>query len=350
MQTEIEEQNKDRVLKTLAVGGFVGLIIIIAWLGIQLISFMPSALSSLASLADSVYNYEPVELVVVSTKNIANAGEAFALSWNIPEPEGTFQFSYACTEGVAIDIRTKSGDIKSIPCATTYELATVNGIDLSITSEKNRFTDIPYTISFVPTNQNQVIVASKESITVVNASISTILPEVVATTTPPVVIVPNPTPKPVVTIPKPPPTTPVTPTTPKPVTVPTYTYAIPVSNPRGYTDLGIKSLGAGTIDVNNRFINTGVIDNDTKAAVLFEIKNTGTKTSNPFTFTITLPSGSTYTSGEQLALKPNERTVITLGFEATNLVGVKPFKGFVTISGNTNSQNDAFAAAVTLID
>lgn len=359
MQTEIENQNKDRVLKTLAVGGFVGLIIIIAWLGIQLINVMPSAITSLASLADSVYNYEPVELDVTSSKTVANAGETFSLAWNIPKQAGDFTFSYECVDGIAVETRTMTGTLTAVACGQAQTLGNVSGVDISITSEKERFADVPYAISFVPTNTKEAPASKLSSITVVNASIGTTA--LAATTTKPVTeVVPTPTPKPeptpVVVTPKPPVPIPVaapvtvTVTVPKPVYVQTPIYTVPVSNPNGYTDLGITLIGAGTIDNSNRFTNVGTIDNDSKGAIQIQIKNTGTKTSNPFSFTVALPNGSTYASNEQTPLKPNERSVITLGFEVTNLIGIQSFKGMVTIVGNTNATNDTFAGAVTIVD
>lgn len=353
MQTEIENEKKDRVLKTLAVGGFIGLIVIIGWLGMQLINFLPNAFTSLASLAESVHTYEPVELVVTSNRTIANAGEVFSLAWNIPKQAGEFTFSYECTDGVAIEITTVTGEIASVACASTFTLGKVSGTDISISSEKNRLTEVPYTITFVPTNTQEASAAEKNSISVLNNVIGA--PIATATTTPVITTpepAPTPTPKPpvIATTTKPVATTTPAKPAPKPVYVQTYTYAVPVSNPAGYTDLGITFLGAGTIDSANRFINVGTLDNDTKGAIQIQIKNTGTKTSNPFTFTIALPNGSTYASGEQAALKPNERSVITLGFDATNQIGIKTFKGIVTIVGNTNAANDTFTAAVNIVD
>lgn len=354
MQTEIDNQNnKDRVLKTLAVGGFVGLIIIIAWLGIQLINVMPGAITSLASLAESVNNYEPVELDVTSSKTVANAGETFSLAWNTPKQAGEFTFSYDCMDGVAVETRTVTGTRTAITCGEAYTLGNVSGVDISITSEKERFSDLPYAITFIPTNTKEATATKLSSITVVNASIGSVAGEATSTT-PVIAINPTPKPDPVIVTPKPPvpaPTpTPILVPAPKPVFVQTPVYAIPVNNPNGYTDLGITFIGVGTIDSANRFTNTGTIDNDTRGALQVQIKNTGTKTSNPFSFTVALPNGSTYASGEQAALKPNERSVITLGFEVANLIGIQSFKGMVTIVGNTNAANDTFAGAVTIVD
>ena len=45
-------EKKQSVLKTLAIIGFIGIIIFIAWASVQLVNVLPSAFSSLASLAE----------------------------------------------------------------------------------------------------------------------------------------------------------------------------------------------------------------------------------------------------------------------------------------------------------
>lgn len=360
MNTNTDNQGKERVLKTLAIGGFVGLIIIIAWLGIQLISFMPSAFTSLASLADSVYNYKPVELVVVSNKSVANAGEAFTITWNKPKQIGSFTFTYECTEGVAAEVRVAGGAIAPVECATPLNLGDVNTLDINLTSERNRFTEVPYTISFIPSKSQTPAASHDTTITVVNAMISpvdanaatTSVTEVTVKPTPEPVVVAKPdpvTPEPAPVTPKPTPT-PAPKPTPKPVVISTPIYGIPVSNPNGTTDIGVRLLGIGSFDTNNRFTAANVIDNDSKGAIQFEIKNFGTKTSNSFTYTVKLPNGSDYTSPTQTALKPNERMVATIGFNASDMKGVESFSVEVNISGDNNKANNQFTSKVSIVD
>ncbi len=359
MEKNTDNKGKDGMLKTLAIGGFIGLIIIIAWLGIQLISFMPGAFTSLASLADSVYNYKPVEIVVVSNKAVANAGEAFTLSWNKPKQDGSFTFSYTCIEGVSVEVRATQDNIKTVTCDEDFNIGAVDTIDLSVNSERNRFTEIPYTIAFIPSKSAEPAAFTDKTITVVNAMISPVV--VTATTTPvavitpdlkPVVVVkPEPKLEPVKTtpIPVPKPVTPK-PTTPKPVVVSTPIYSIPVSNPKGYTDVGVRILAIGTMNSNGRFVAANTIDNDAQGAIQFEIKNFGTKTSNSFTYTATLPNGTVYKSPTQTALKPNERMVATIGFETDDMTSVESFEVIVTISGDTNRTNNQFTSKVSIVN
>jgi len=337
MNTTPEQQKKDSVLKTLATLGLIGLIIIIAWLGIKLVSVLPNAFSSLASLSETVYNYKPLEIAVTSNKDVVNSGDALTLTWNDPKPVGTFIFTYACVEGVALDIRVPGKGIEALSCDDEYELGDVSTVDLSLSAEKNRFTEVPVTIVFLDERQGGSEITTEKVITVVNVSIADAI--TVSDPETPVVVVPD-TPKPPVVI------TP-TPTPVKPVIVTKPTYAIPMSNPNGFTDITIRSLGAGTI-VNNQFINVGILNREANGAIQFEIKNSGTKTSNLFTFVANLPNGTTYTSPVQPALKPNERAVITLGLTTTNETGIKAFSAMVTVAGDINLHNNSFNAAVTV--
>jgi hypothetical protein len=346
MQTTPDNQNKERVLKLLAIGGFVALIIIIAWLGVQLVRVAPKAFTSLASIADVVYNYEDITIDIASNKAVANVGEAFGLSWHVPKTPGDFTFTYTCVDGVSIDVRTIGSDIETVDCEKEFYLGSVSGVDLSIHSEKTRFADIPYSIAFVPTNTNRPTVTATSTVTVVNPAIPAVIDE--ATTTPEVTPTPTPVPPakststPVTTKP------PVKPTV-KPVPLYTYTYAVPVSNPNGYIDLVASLVKVGTIN-NGTFITSGTIDNDTTAALLFAIKNTGTKTSNTFTYTVTLPDGTTYTSPVQDPLKPNERAQIALGFNVVNQTGLRTFSVTVQSTSETTTSNNTFTGSVTITD
>jgi len=345
MENASENKKKDGVLKTLAVGGFIGVIILIAWISIQIVSYLPTALTSLASIADSVYNYQPPTLVVVASKNITNSDEAVTISWNVPQQSGTFTFTHSCTNGVAVDMRNSDGNIQSLTCGTNYNLGNVSAADIIVHSEKTRFTDVPYSIGFTP-NTSDTPTATKDSVlTVVNPKISpagevVVLPEIpkpVAAVVPPVPFVPTSTPvitKPVVAT--------------KPV-IPTYTqeyiYEVPVSNPNGFTDLGTKFLATGVI-TNGVFVNTGTIARNTQGAIKFEVKNFGTKTSNPWAFVAKLPNGTTYTSPAQISLKPNERAILTLGFTTPQTIGIKPFSISVSVTSDVKITNNAFIAVV----
>jgi hypothetical protein len=357
-----EQKDQDRVLKILAIAGFVGLLIIIAWLGIQLVRVLPNAFTSLASLADSVYNYEPVDLIVVSNKSTVNPDENFTLSWSIPKQKGSFAFSYACADGLAVDMRDLGNSIKNLACDTNYNIGSVGTLELIAQSERERFVDIAYTVDFIPTDATEPTGTQAGVVTVINPAISdnndvAVVPdeettEEVATTEEteePAVTTPTSSSTPTTpTTPAPTPTKPVTPA-PKPTYTQQYVYSIPTSDPKGFTDLNARHLGSGILDANNRFIATTIIDNDNRGAIQFEVKNVGTKTSNKWTYTAKLPNGTTYTSGSQTELKPNERAVITLGF-TIETTGTKTNTVSVAVSSDNKLANNSFSTNIVVTE
>ena len=148
------------------------------------------------------------------------------------------------------------------------------------------------------------------------------------------------------------PTKPTTPTTPQQPTGVRYTttYKVPVSDPNGHTDLAVKFLGVGTID-DGKFIKQDELDVDEIGAVQFEVKNIGTKTSTAWEFEMELPSGSDYSSkNKQVALKPNERSVLTILFGLPGDEGKQDFSVKVTGGGDTKTSNNSFAVKVEITD
>lgn len=360
---DVSQNKKDSVLKSLAIAGFIGIIILIAWLSVQLVSIVPGAFSSLASLAESlnqtqqsgVENESP-SIIVTSNTTLAKAGESVELSWTTSNTPGSYIFSYECSDGVAVDITNIEG-VRSIACDTNYNIGNISLLSLTIDSEKERYTDMNYTIAFLGTNDVEPRASGFSSITVINSEVQTAVTSEddsmnsteteVATPTesePTVETTPAET---VTEVATPVETKPVEVSTPTPTT-PAYeqefVYTIPVSDPNGRTDLSAKFLDAGTI-IGNTFF-AGKIKQNESGAIQFEVKNLGTKTSDNWTFAVTLPEGNTYNSAVQNPLKPNERAVITIGFSGTN---DSSHTFIVTTDEPTDSTvlNDRFAQTVT---
>jgi len=347
-------EKKNSILKSLAITGFVAIIIIIAWLSIQFVNVLPSAFSSLASLADGVRQYqsasEPVAvvpLVVTSNSTLVNSDGTVDISWNTAQASGSYVFSYTCTDGVSVDLITSDGN-QSIDCETNYNLGDTDSLTLGLTSEKSRFSDLTYSISFLRTNDTEPAATGGASLTIVNTDISNIIlaeeeEEVVE-----VVIIEEPTPEPEVTPVSPPePITPPAPTPSAPVFEQEFVFTIPTSDPNGRVDLATRFLLTGEI-VNNRF-RAGTIDEDEAGAMQFEVKNLGTKTSQDWTYSVSLPNGSRYESDDQAPLKPNERAVLTIGFPAAG-VSSHTFVVDIQTTGDRSSLNNQFAIFVPFIN
>ncbi len=352
-----ETKVKRPVRTVLIIVTFVFAVAAVAWLSVKIVNKLPNSFASLASLAESVKEFEsnnaseensPEEmkdmLIVTSDTNVVVAGEQVRLAWTEATAPGSYVFSYGCTDGVAIDLKDASGE-RSISCDTNYNLGDVNTVALSIDSEKERYVDIPYTVAFLATNDTEPRASDDAILTVVNNRIQSSsvkegeneeVTEEVAETTPEVPVVVTPV--------TPIPSTPTTPTTPgKPTYTQEFTYEIPVSNPNGRTDLAAKYLNIGRI-VNNKFV-AQAVDNDESGAIQFEVKNLGTKTSEKWTYTVSLPTGDTYESPTQAALKPNERAVITIGFGESDETSYT-FKVAVKVNGDVSTTNNTFSKAV----
>jgi hypothetical protein len=344
MNQSTDEQKKESLTKILAIAGFLAIIIFAVWLAVQIVSILPSAFSSLASLADSVYNYDKeAEFEVATEKSVVNAGESFTITWTQLDGEGAYTFSYKCVDGVAIDIR-KDGEILSVACDTAVDLGNVTSLEVQVQSEKARFVDIPYTITWSKTNSDDVV-TKEATITVANASIPT---GGVATDdededdeTPTAQ-----------------PATPAAPTTPvkkptytagTPVTITKLVYTIPASDPKGTIDLQVTFLGVGTL-VGKTFVPKAVLDADDQNALQFEVKNIGTKTAQDWSYEANLPAGISYEGDDQKELKPNERAVITLGFDGLTRDGSEKISVEVTAKNDIKKSNNEFTKTIKIID
>lgn len=340
-------------MKSLAVAGFVGVILLIAFLVVKIIGFLPSAFTSLASLADGVYNNTAPEIQIVGDESVVNAGESIGIQWSEATTEGNFVFNYECTEGIAVTL-IADNDSRSVNCDTDYDLGTLTEASLVIDSEKNRFSDLTYTIGFSPENTETVLVRNDDVITVVNASISSL--DTIVMTDEEDIVTEESTEEGVsgevageTDTTEEPNESSETPDTPVPIVVEEIIYKIPTSNPYGTTDLAVRYLGVGTLDSNNRFIPTASIDNDERGAFQFEVKNLGTKTSDEWSFVAVLPTGMEYDAPVQAPLRPNERSVLTLGFDvANNTEGLQEFGVLLNTTNDTNPNNDIFDWAVVI--
>lgn len=108
----------------------------------------------------------------------------------------------------------------------------------------------------------------------------------------------------------------------------------PYSNPNGYVDLSVITLGSGALR-HGTFVLTPRYDINTRNAIQFTIKNIGTKTSGTWGFETIFPSGNVYESGPQFPLKPHEQVTFTLGFDLE-----RTRKNFVEIRNTVYTQND----------
>jgi hypothetical protein len=337
----VTPEKKEGVIKTLAILGLFTIIILIAWLAVQIVKVFPSAVTSLASIADTVYNYDPKDTessqINIETHSApVTSGTETEIKWS-PLNTGTYTFSYECNEGVSVNLLTTVSQFTNADCAKTYDLGNVSSVSLVINSEKQVETNLHYSISYFKKNALNPSMVVKENLQIINPKLATSTPE-------------QETPEPE-TKPEVPTVSTSTPTKPI-VGTPTYqyqySYTLPVSNPNGYTDLAITYLGVGRTDNSGRFINTGILSRNIEGAIQFSVKNIGTKTSGDWTFKTKLPDDTDFTSTKQLALKPNERAVITIAFGAITERGTETFSAEVITNNDVNRLNNSFSWSATV--
>lgn len=364
IEQPVVETSKKSKLSTIL--GLIIVLVILAWSATQLVKLFPNAVSSLASLAESVYTFkpsDPVSLEVKNSKNVVNTGEEITVSWKNDKTSGTYSFEYDCRDGVTIDLSSEEREFKSLSCNQAYDLGLTDNIQIKVNSEKQRFVDIEYNLSYFKKNSNSASAIGSEIISIVNTSISEYdnpetgndnevdeenkdeeenkegdinkeedkngeenettpeseeTPSVNEDRTTEEEVSPKPEDnKPseekdevveevVTPAPKPTPA-------PTPAPKPTYTYKIPTSDPNGQIDLVVSGLKIGQVDNVGRFIQTDRIIKGQNNAIQFTVHNIGQKTSNNWTFKANLLGVITdYTSDVQEVLKPNERAVTTL--------------------------------------
>jgi hypothetical protein len=347
---QVNQPQKDRVMKSLAILGFLGVIALGVWLAVQIVSLMPQAFNSLASIADGVYNYQGDEELVVNTDNSTiNSGENFSINWNEISTNGTYTFTYACTDGVSVKVTDNTGTLTSVNCDESLTLGnSATDLEVTIESERNRSSEVPYTLAFIAQGESDPLSVSENTITVLNPNIPDDNDVVV-------IVDDNDTeddaPAETPTTPSQPEDDPKdTPNVNQPVFKETIVLTTPVSDPNGYVDLAVKIVAVGHLDSNGNFLPRGNIDSDARGAFQFEVKNIGTKTSNDWTFEAILTSGSKYQAPSQNPLKPQERVVFTLGYDDIGNDGISMIGATIKGGNDTNVANNSFTWAVSVVE
>ncbi len=334
-------------VKLLAIIGFFVVLGLIGWIVFQGIRMFPTAFSSLASIAETINDYRPQdEFVIESEKSIVNSGETFTINWS-DLGKGSYEFTHECTEGVLIRVQGSEGILKEIPCTDSLILPDdAHGLFLSIQAKEQRFSDVPFTITFYGDNGDEL--TAHNSVTVVNATIPT--------KTKVTVTAPDTQNKTSKVSKETHDTLPLSHgTTPSPTPTPSQSASalisiVPQSYINGSIDLKASYLGVGTIEKGD-FVPKATFDKDDTAAFKFEVKNIGTKTSEDWTYELILPGNTRYTSDTQTPLIPNEKAVFTISFELSEVAkNATKLEGRVTTKGDVNTNNNSFDWSVKIAE
>lgn len=327
MNTVTNSSRKEKINRLLAVIGFIAVIILIAWLAVQIVRFVPSAFSSLASLSQGISQYSEsldgdVDGPLIVQSNVASttSGKPITLSWEKDGRVGRYAFSHGCREGLIVEMVDNDG-LRSLSCGVRYDLGDMNSITIVVDSPFETPVEVPYIISFMRTNDTEPIRAGEATVTIVNEESTAVVAgdnngdvlgdsDSADTEEEPTVSAPRPT-----------------------ITKPEYTYTFPVSDPNGYTDL--KTTFVATGNISGRTFKAGSLKQDDDGAIQFEIQNIGTKTSGRWSYSVLLPDNDTYVSESQAPLLPTERVIISIGFSTND----DSSHTFVVSAGETNDIN-----------
>lgn len=286
-------------------------VLLIAVLTIAVVQLLPQAFGSLASLYETLHSASSDRTLEVSVnKEGVKSGESVTLSWATTSPAGTYTFSYACSEdALAVEIRKADGP-RNVRCDTVYSLGETAAVELVARTEKSEPVTVAYTLGFLRTNDTSPRASHSGKLVVTSG-----LAEA------------NPTPEPsepaaVATSDEdgasdePAIETPLvrieTPQIPS-FRGDTSVTSRPTSDANGYVDLATRFVAIGTMN-GSSFSTKTTLSTKSENALRFEVFNYGTKTSNSWSYKVNLPDGTTYQSGSQVPLRPNERTTITIGF------------------------------------
>jgi len=354
----VTEESKSYAIKSLAILGFIAAIIAGLWITVQLIQYIPTAFESLASIADSIYGGSN-QLSYKAEKDVVNSGESLRLTYMPVRGSGAYQFSYRCVDGVSAETRNADGAIVRFDCEKNVTIASGKVpneeqiAEIMFSSEKGRFSDVPFTFSFVRDGSDKVTYEKNGMVTVVNATIpntgfATRTPAPQPTTVAKPVVTKPVISTPVVVAPQHTPvkTTPVVIHKKVPVTVASY----PASNPNGYTDLVISFVGAGRL-VNGVVVPATSITSGDQAGLVFSVKNTGTKTSAVWSVHATFPGdeATSFTTDQQAPLLPGERATMTIRFTAGTAGDAKIVRANVVSTNESDFSNNSFENTVRIV-
>lgn len=357
MDASANEERKAAIIKILAIIGFIVVLIFVAWLAVQAVRLAPATFNKLTSIADELKDDTKPEFTISSSVDTVHTGETLSISWTEPNKHGTYSFSYQCADGVAVEIKDDDGNRSFAACNADAPIATNgNTVEIIFSSEKSQYVDVPYTVKFTADGET-LAYAQSGTITVINQAIGK---DDVTMNTPPVVAgsdgdrealleeIPN-----TGITEEPKPTTDLTPELIRYRTVPVVTTTIPVSNPNGNTDLAVTFIGVGSYDTSTgRFTTKTALEKGTRAALQFEVKNIGAKTSTEWYFTASVPTDPkfTYASTANRGLAPNERQIITLQFDDVSKDDQSRVTASVTGGGDAILSNNSFSKTIDIRD
>jgi len=259
------EPKASLVSNTLAIVGFIIVIVIVLWGLFNIATLGAPWLSSLFGGGG--------ETIKVTAPASVTSGKPFSVTWKYSTSEqGTYAFLYQCKDIVHFQSDV-GGAPTTIPCGAAFTIpATNNTLVLTPELSGTASTSVPLSIVFIPSATTSKQVQGSATVTVGPAVATAPIVTPPATTTPPV---------------QPPATPPV----------------VNPPAPAGPADLSVQILSV-------------VPDGAGGGIATFDIGNNGSSSTGVYTFTARLPmtDGRLYNSPAQASLAPGDHVVSTLRF------------------------------------
>lgn len=346
---ETQEQNNNssssnvvedtaRTTKWLAVFGLFALVLALAWFIFTVIAFIPNALS-LAGSALFTSEQEEIqtsEIILGTMVTPAVNDEIITLSWeHSPEPPlGSYAVWFACADDVTVQVVTPDDGMQSINCETYYNIGERTSLNVLFQSPSTEITSIDYEIAFVPEDENLEQQGSVGTIVIENPALALREDDkedieeeadIIDETEVEEEAIEQPAPEYREDI----------------------VYQVPQSDPQGATDLGVRFFGVGILE-NETFTAQPSFEQSKRGAIRFVVTNHGTRTSENWTYTATLPNGQIYESPTQMPLRPNENATISLGFRSPAETGTYPFSVAIETTRDISTANHSFSWSVSV--
>lgn len=324
--------------KILVIIGFIATVFLIIFLFYKAFALFPNVLSSLSATSNKIHSYDPQSsFALTPSKEVASVGDIITLSIEKSRSNLAYTLTPSCATGTVLARIETNESLSKLPCNEATLVTNVKEpIQIRIQESTERATDVLFTATAY--KDTKAIGIGTTTVRVMNA-------ETDKEATSGDISKPA---KPDVSSPKEENvTSPVT-VSPTPIPKPKVTYAYPTSNPNGISDLMVTTTGVGRL-VNGNFVKTSEFDVDQHNAIKVMVKNVGTKTSKSWKIRTILPSGETYTSDTQNALKPKEYVEFTIGFFLDKDKSPVTVTSTVLVD-DANSKNDTSKKSVTVQD
>jgi hypothetical protein len=315
---------------TLAIIGFVILIVIVIWGLIHIAALSTSSFGSWFSSSPKVTVTAPAN---------ATSGQAVTISWKTSDTSaGSYSFLYQCEQNFEFTTQAQNGLMNRIPCGASINVGSSTSAMIMPIVAGSSTVSVPVSIVFIPSSGGT---HSEGSATISVAPVVQVVQTQPAAQT---TVQPSVSQKP------------ATQTTAKPTTkktTPTYSYAtkhasnynLVAHSASGPADLSVRIIAVGVIDpYSGALINRPPASPSDVVGVEFDIANIGGSSTGTWYFQaqLPIPAPNTYTSVAQISLVPGAHILNTLRFSqaipgGTFTVIVDPI-GQVVESNKTNNQ------------